>query len=56
MKNGNCRCEGCRQMFYSMTAFDMHKAGSYTGRTRAAALHKKTCGAARNVAQDRLAE
>ncbi len=32
MKNGNCRCEGCRQVVYSMTAFDMHRTGGYTGR------------------------
>ena len=44
MKNGNCRCEGCRQMFYSMTAFDMHKAGSYTGRGSRRCLTQRDVG------------
>jgi len=33
MKNGNCCCEHCRQMIYSMPAFDVHRSGTYAGRS-----------------------
>lgn len=40
MSNGNCRCEPCGLRFYSMTAFDMHRTGSYaSGRDK----HTRRC-------------
>jgi hypothetical protein len=40
MKTGNCRCEACGQMFYSMTAYESHRFGSFAqGRTH----HSRRC-------------
>jgi hypothetical protein len=43
MKNGNCRCEVCGHRFYSMTTFDMHRTGDYTGR------HSRRCLSSREM-------
>jgi hypothetical protein len=34
MKNGNCRCSGCSQAFYSETAFTMHRVDDFGSRDK----------------------
>lgn len=43
MKNGDCCCEACGHRFYSMTAFDTHRTGGYTGH------HSRRCLSSREM-------
>jgi hypothetical protein len=46
MKTDNCRCEDCGQMFYSMTAYESHRVGSFTqGRSK----HTRRCLSAQEM-------
>ncbi len=46
MGDGHCRCEACGARFYSMTAFDMHRTGSYAqGRNH----HTRRCLSAKEM-------
>jgi|GEM_PF-5228188 len=46
MKTGHCRCEGCGQKFYSMTAYESHRVGSFAqGRSK----HTRRCLSAKEM-------
>ena len=34
MNNGSCRCDACGLRFRSLSAFDLHREGDYSGTSR----------------------
>jgi hypothetical protein len=41
VSNGSCRCDACGLRFRSLSAFDMHREGDYSGTSRR--KHTRRC-------------